>query len=433
MNIETPTNLIDQELEALFELEKRARQDNDMDLSVKTCLSIVDLLWKGEDLEKTMTTLKTLTNKRGQLIKSITEVVRTCMKFIPEIPDIENRMKFVECLKEITEKKIYLEVEYARCCMILVKHNEHKSEKLQDAADIMENVQVETYGSMSKKEKMEFILYQMKLNLLLNNYVKLYIVSKKVNVKMLNNEGFEYEKISFNLYSYYFFQNKGDYKECVNCLKGAYDALKKVDFVVKEDAIDKIILERFSGLLEKNTLTQSLLAFKCLEEFSDKKQEEIEELVKEFEVYVLYDKSIGSLLKAFTSKEVSSCDLTRYNLNGLTIFTAQYLNSNKFREALEVQLVKKNLYMVSNYYRTVRMNKLTVLFENKADFIEDQLCKMIQDKLLKAKIDRLDMLIKFDSCSDEKETIDKWVNNINGVLDLVNFVAERIEREEVKA
>ena len=433
MIVETPTNLIDQELEAMFELEKRARQDNDMDLSVKTCLGIVELLWKSGDLEKTMSTTKILTTKRGQLIKSITEVVRLCMGYIQQIADIEMRMKFVDNLKEITEKKIYLEVEYARCCMILVKHNEHKSDKLQDAADIMENVQVETYGSMSKKEKMEFILYQMKLNLLLDNFVKLYIVSKKVNVKTLNNEGFEYEKISYYLYSYYFFQNKGDYKECVNCLKNAYDALKAVDFVVEEGPVDKILLERFSGLLNKDVLTQSLLSFKCLEEFNDKKQEEIEELVREFEVYVLYDKSLSSLLKAFTSKEVSSCSLPRYNLNGLTIFTNQYLNSDKFRVALEVQLVKKNLFMVSRYYRTIRMNKLTVLFENKADFIEDQLCKMIQDGLVKAKIDRLDMLIKFVSCVDEKETIDKWVDNINGILDLVNFVTERIEREEVKA
>ena len=33
-------------------------------------------------------------------------------------------MKLVESIKDITEKKIYLEVEYARCSMILVKFNE---------------------------------------------------------------------------------------------------------------------------------------------------------------------------------------------------------------------------------------------------------------------------------------------------------------------
>ena len=72
-------------------------------------------------------------------------------------------MNFVQTIKDITEKKIYLEVEYARCCMMLVKYNEHKVHNLEEAAKIMENVQVETYGSMSKKEKFDFILYQMKI------------------------------------------------------------------------------------------------------------------------------------------------------------------------------------------------------------------------------------------------------------------------------
>lgn len=44
----------------------------------------------------------------------------------------------------------------------------------------MQEVQVETYGSMDKREKLEFILYQMKIMIKLNDIVRLYIVSKKV-------------------------------------------------------------------------------------------------------------------------------------------------------------------------------------------------------------------------------------------------------------
>lgn len=49
-------------------------------------------------------------------------------------------MEFVENLKNIAEKKIFLEVEYARCCMILVKYNEDKTNNIQEAIKIMENV-----------------------------------------------------------------------------------------------------------------------------------------------------------------------------------------------------------------------------------------------------------------------------------------------------
>jgi 26S proteasome regulatory subunit N5 len=355
------------------------------------------------------------------------------MEYIQKIGDLTARMEFVENLKDITEKKIYLEVEYARCCMILVKHNEKNADKLRDAALIMENVQVETYGSMSQKEKLEFLLYQMKLNLLLGDFTKLYIVGKKINPKTLDKEGFEYEKLSFNLYSYYFQQNNGDYKELVNCLINAYAAMKVMDFKIDHSQLDKVLIERFSDLLDKNNMTQALLSFKCLEELSETKQAEMTDLVKEHEVYVLYDKTLANLLTAFTNKEVFSCNVSVYNLDQLFVFKEGYLNASKFRTELEVQLVKKNLYMVSKYYKTVRMQKLAVLFDNSMGFIEDQLCKLIQDGLFKAKVDRMDMVIDFGTRVNEAETIDSWVDNINGILDLVNFVSERIEREEVKA
>lgn len=81
------------------------------------------------------------------------------MSFMTKLTDENEKMKFIQTLKDITEKKIFLEVEYARCCMLLVKYNESKTNDLQQAVKIMEKVQVETYGSMSKKEKFEFILY----------------------------------------------------------------------------------------------------------------------------------------------------------------------------------------------------------------------------------------------------------------------------------
>ena len=80
--------------------------------------------------------------------------------------------------------------------MILVKFNEDKTNNLEEAVKIMENVQVETYGSMSKEEKFEFILYQMKLNILLDDFTRLIIVARKINPTHLEEKGFEYLKLT---------------------------------------------------------------------------------------------------------------------------------------------------------------------------------------------------------------------------------------------
>lgn len=87
----------------------------------------------------------------------------------------------------MSEKKIYLEVEYARCVLMLVKFKENDNE-IVEASKILQEVQVETYGSMDKREKLEFILYQMKIMIKKLDYTRLYIISKKIESKNLQDE-----------------------------------------------------------------------------------------------------------------------------------------------------------------------------------------------------------------------------------------------------
>ena len=62
------------------------------------------------------------------------------MDFIETIQDPVQKINFIRVIKQISEKKIYLEVEYARCCMKLVKYNENEINDLAEAAKIMGNV-----------------------------------------------------------------------------------------------------------------------------------------------------------------------------------------------------------------------------------------------------------------------------------------------------
>lgn len=52
-------------------------------------------------------------------------------------------------------------------------------------------LQVETYGSMEKKEKVEFILEQMRLCIAVKDYIRTQIISKKINTKFFQEEGTE--------------------------------------------------------------------------------------------------------------------------------------------------------------------------------------------------------------------------------------------------
>jgi 26S proteasome regulatory subunit N5 len=56
---------------------------------------------------------------------------------------------------------------------------------------------VETYGSLSKKEKVEFILEQMRLTLANKDFVRAAIVSSKISRKHLQEESMEAYKVTF--------------------------------------------------------------------------------------------------------------------------------------------------------------------------------------------------------------------------------------------
>ena len=61
-------------------------------------------------------------------------------------------------LREVSEGKMILEREYAQCTQQLVMMYEADG-KIEEACKIIQEIQIETYGSLQNKEKVDFILY----------------------------------------------------------------------------------------------------------------------------------------------------------------------------------------------------------------------------------------------------------------------------------
>lgn len=65
------------------------------------------------------------------------------------------------------------------------------------ACDVIQDVHVETYGSLTKLEKAEYILEQIRLNLLRKDYVRALIQSRKMNRKIIEEEVQHYPLSSY--------------------------------------------------------------------------------------------------------------------------------------------------------------------------------------------------------------------------------------------
>lgn len=55
--------------------------------------------------------------------------------------------------------------------------------KVKEAFDLMQEIAVETFGSMDRKQKYDFILEQMRLALATDQYSQAQIISRKINPK----------------------------------------------------------------------------------------------------------------------------------------------------------------------------------------------------------------------------------------------------------
>jgi len=168
--------------------------------------------------------------------------------------------------------------------MLLVKHNE-SDEKIEEAAKIMQDVQVETYGSMDYREKIEFILYQMKILIRKQDWIRLMIVSRKINPKYLEVEDLEDLTIIYYSYLFILHKNDRDYLDAAKVMKKIYDLLKKnakrvqempsktIDFGFFLDSDAIMTNSIFLSFISKQTEDRMAL----INEWKDKYQEFLQE------------------------------------------------------------------------------------------------------------------------------------------------------------
>lgn len=130
--------------------------------------------------------------------------------FIPKCLGNIPCFKYYKFFRQVTEGKIYVEVERARLTHKLAKIREDEG-NIQEAAEIIQELQVETYGSMEKREKVELLLEQMRLCLLKQDYIRTQIISKKINVKFFEDVNTQDLKLKYYKLMMELDQHEGSY------------------------------------------------------------------------------------------------------------------------------------------------------------------------------------------------------------------------------
>ncbi len=139
-----------------------------------------------------------LINKRSAQHKStLTAVVSEAMSYLEQTPDLETKIALIKALIDICDGKLFVEGESAHLHFQLAKIYELQKQDISAACDAIQDIHVETYGSLSKQEKAQYILEQIRLNLVKHDYIRAAIHSRKMNVKTIEEEGFESIKLTY--------------------------------------------------------------------------------------------------------------------------------------------------------------------------------------------------------------------------------------------
>ncbi|KAE8671010.1 26S proteasome non-ATPase regulatory subunit 12-like protein A [Hibiscus syriacus] len=422
-------------IEQLLNVEKQMRLAGDVAATKKAVTEILQLCFEAKDWKSLNEQIVNLSKKRGQLKQAVTAMVQQAMQYIDQTPDLETRIELIKTLNSVSAGKIFVEIERARLIRRLAKIKEEQG-LIAEAADLMQEVAVETFGAMAKTEKIAFILEQVRLCLDRQDYVRAQILSRKISPRVFDvdsskekkkpKEGdnvveeppadipslLELKHIYYELMIQYYFHNN-DYLEICRCYKAIYEIPS-----IREDPSQWIpVLRKICWylILAPHDPMQSSLLNATLEDKNLSEIPKFKLLLKQFiTMEVIQWTSFWNLYKdEFESEK---------NMFGGSL-------GDKAAEDLKMRIIEHNILVVSKYYSRITLKRLAELLCLTVQEAEKHLSEMVVAKAMVAKIDRPMGIVCFQVAKDSNEILNSWAVNLEKLLDLVEKSCHQIHRE----
>ena len=229
MSLLTEEILKDVELKKLIDDEKVTRLENEYEKNRNICKQILSIISKRNDFPNFLRLFEYLTQRRNQSRESIISMVKNTLNdVLPHLKDNKDSSDLLKTIIKVTEGKIFVEYEYSQAIRRMTEIH-LMNNQIDEAAKLIQDVQIEAFGSLENKYKVDYILFQMQVLLEKGDYIRSLMISNKIKRNHLDDEGFELLKIRFfQLMIQYFFHEK-KYIEVSKCYKTLYDFVKSID------------------------------------------------------------------------------------------------------------------------------------------------------------------------------------------------------------
>lgn len=276
----------------------------------------------------------------------------------------------------------------------------------------MQEVHVETYGSLSKREKIEYILEQLRLTLLKHDYVRASIVAGKVSRKHLQEENMEEHRVTFF------------------ALLSTLHRHEKDPFALAKDYHS---IYSTPHILQNETLwmpaLQATVVFLALSPYSNEQQDMMNRVSLDTNLEKM--PSFFGTMKLFLKKEIISYPITNQNeLESIPAFVEGDLTSF-WHEMFHTRVIQHNVRVVSVYYRRIHGRRLAQLLQLDAERLEREIATMVSDGSVYAKIDRPNDIVRFAAPRTPEAVLSDWASDIGKLLHLVETTTHLIHKENM--
>ncbi|KAF2867285.1 26S proteasome non-ATPase-like protein regulatory subunit 12 [Massariosphaeria phaeospora] len=442
-------------IEKLLLLEKQTRQASDLASTSRIIIAICTIAKDAGDWSLLNEQVLLLSKKHGQLKQATTKMVQEVMGFLDDTPNTETKLTVIETLRTVTEGKIFVEVERARVTRILSNIKKEQGD-INAATDILCELQVETFGSMTRREKTEFILQQVSLCIQKGDWTQAGILSRKISTRYFTRRP---KKTAEQLEKD---QKEREEKEKtrsaddppiepeddVTDLKLRY--YEQQIMIAKHEDKYLGVCKHYRQVLDTEAveedpkklraILQRVIYFIILAPYDNEQSDLIHRIQRDSRNSQISQDA--QLLKLFTVPELMRWPMVAKqfgpHLTETDVFDADPDDSDDPKahtrwQDLRKRVIEHNVRVVAKYYTRIEIPRLTQLLDLTEDETEKYISELVTAKTIYAKIDRPARLVSFAKPRDADDTLNEWSGNMKSLLGLLERIDHLITKEEMMA
>ncbi|KAF4460252.1 26S proteasome regulatory subunit N5 [Fusarium albosuccineum] len=440
-------------IEKLAALEKQTRQASDLASTSRVLIAIVTLCKNAGDWSLMNDQTLVLSKKHSQLKQAITKMVQTVMGFLDDTPDLKTKLSVIETLRTVTEGKIFVEVERARVTKILSDIKKEQGD-LKAATEILCELQVETFGSMDRREKTEFILAQVALCIESGDWTQAGILGRKISTRYLARkpkktaEQLEKEQKEREKKKARGEEVPEEKQDDTTDLKLRYYEQQIILAKHEDKYLD--VCKHYRQVLDTEAVEedpaklrpvlQRIMYFVILAPYDNEQHDLLHRIHKDTRNSEVPREA--ELLRLFTVHELMRWPevAKRFgpHLCSTDVFDVQSGQSEDEKahqrwQDLRKRVIEHNVRVIAKYYTRIQMGRLTQLLDLNEDETEKYISELVTSKTVYAKIDRPARIVSFAKPRDADDVLNEWSHNMKSLLGLLERIDHLITKEEMMA